>query len=76
VRDDGPGIEPDHHELIFRRYTQVKECTLGERRGHGLGLAGALILARSIGGDIRVTSRKGQGATFRLTLPRELTQSV
>ncbi|MCU0538596.1 MAG: HAMP domain-containing histidine kinase [Desulfobacterales bacterium] len=76
VRDDGPGIEPDHHELIFRRYTQVKECTLGERRGHGLGLAGALILARSIGGDIRVTSRKGQGATFRLTLPLELTQSA
>ncbi len=74
VRDDGAGIEPDHHELIFRRYTQVKECTLGERRGHGLGLAGALILARSIGGDIRVTSRKGQGASFRLTLPLELNQ--
>ena len=69
VKDDGPGIEPDYHDLIFKRYTQVKECMPGERRGHGLGLAGALILARSIGGDIRVTSRKGQGATFRLTLP-------
>jgi two-component system, OmpR family, sensor kinase len=72
VKDDGPGIEPDHHELIFKRYTQVKECMPGERRGHGLGLAGALILARSIGGDIRVTSRKGQGAIFRLTLPVHL----
>ncbi|MCU0558574.1 MAG: HAMP domain-containing histidine kinase [Desulfobacterales bacterium] len=72
VQDDGPGIEPDHHELIFKRYTQVKECVAVERRGHGLGLAGALILARSIGGDIRVESRKGQGATFRLTLPLQL----
>ena len=72
VKDDGPGIEPDHHELIFKRYTQVKECMPSERRGHGLGLAGALILARSIGGDIRVESRKGQGATFRLMLPVHL----
>jgi two-component system, OmpR family, sensor kinase len=72
VKDDGPGIEPDHHDLIFRRYTQLAECTLVERKGHGLGLAGALILARSLGGDIQVTSRKGAGATFSLTLPLQL----
>jgi len=72
VKDDGPGIEPQHHDLIFRRYTQVAECAFGERKGHGLGLAGALILARSLGGDIHVTSRKGAGATFSLTLPLQL----
>jgi signal transduction histidine kinase len=72
VKDDGPGIEPDHHELIFRRYAQVAECAMVERKGHGLGLAGALILARSIGGDIQVISRKGHGATFRLLLPTQL----
>jgi signal transduction histidine kinase len=72
VQDDGPGIEPDHHELIFKRYTQVKECGLVERKGHGLGLAGSLIMARSLGGDIQVASRKGEGATFRLVLPLEL----
>lgn len=72
VKDDGPGIEPDHHELIFKRYTQVKECELVERKGHGLGLAGSLVMARSLGGDIRVTSRKGEGATFCLTLPLHL----
>jgi signal transduction histidine kinase len=72
VVDDGPGIEPDHHELIFRRYTQVKECSMVERKGHGLGLAGSLIMARSLGGDIAVVSRKGEGATFRLTLPLQL----
>jgi signal transduction histidine kinase len=72
VRDDGPGIEPDLHEFIFKRYTQVKECALVERKGHGLGLAGSLIMARSMGGDIQVTSRKGEGATFHLTLPLQL----
>ncbi len=72
VKDDGPGIEPDQHDLIFRRYTQLAECTLVERKGHGLGLAGALILARSLGGDIQVTSRKGAGATFSLTVPLQV----
>jgi signal transduction histidine kinase len=72
VADDGPGIAPDHHELIFKRYTQVKECAMVERKGHGLGLAGSLIMARSLGGDIEVSSRKGAGATFRLMLPLKL----
>jgi signal transduction histidine kinase len=72
VADDGPGIAPDHHELIFKRYTQVKECSMVERKGHGLGLAGSLIMARSLGGDIEVSSRKGEGATFRLMLPLQL----
>jgi two-component system OmpR family sensor kinase len=69
VTDDGPGVEPEHQEMIFKRYTQVTESSLVSRKGHGLGLAGAQILARCLGGDIKIDSRKGQGATFRLTLP-------
>jgi signal transduction histidine kinase len=69
VSDDGPGVEPEHHEMIFRRYAQVKECSIVPRKGHGLGLAGALILARCLGGDIKIVSEKGQGAAFCLTLP-------
>ncbi len=70
VSDDGCGIDPAHHQLIFQRYAQVgKECVALQRMGHGLGLAGARILARGLGGDIEVKSRKGEGAIFRLTLP-------
>jgi signal transduction histidine kinase len=69
VSDDGPGVEPEHQEMIFKRYAQVKECSIVPRKGHGLGLAGALILARCLGGDITIENRPGQGATFRLTLP-------
>jgi signal transduction histidine kinase len=75
VRDDGPGVDPELHQFIFQRYAQVKECELVERRGHGLGLAGSLIMARSLGGDIDVASRKGQGATFRLILPLQIQPS-
>jgi two-component system OmpR family sensor kinase len=69
VSDDGPGVDPDQHEMIFKRYAQVKECSIVPRKGHGLGLAGALILARCLGGDIKIISEKGQGAAFCLTLP-------
>lgn len=69
VTDDGPGIDPEHHETVFRRYAQVKQCDTGSRQGHGLGLAGALIMARLIGGNIELKSVRGKGATFRLILP-------
>ena len=69
VTDDGPGVEPEHHEMIFKRYAQVKECAIVPRKGHGLGLAGALILAQCLGGDIKIVSEKGQGAAFCLRLP-------
>lgn len=72
VSDDGPGIGAEHHEMVFRRYTQLKADDALSRTGHGLGLAGALILAQSMGGTIEIISRKGKGATFRLTLPLAL----
>ncbi|MEE9536858.1 MAG: HAMP domain-containing sensor histidine kinase [Desulfobacterales bacterium] len=72
VTDDGPGIEPDHHEMVFQRYAQVTECSIVPRKGHGLGLAGANIISRCLGGQLKLESEKGKGATFRLTLPLKL----
>ncbi len=69
ISDDGPGIAPEHHQFIFRRYTQLNACSALSRQSHGLGLAGALILARCLGGDIELTSSRGDGATFCLIIP-------
>lgn len=69
VTDDGPGVEKENRERIFQRYTRLEACTILSRTGHGLGLAGARILARRLGGDITVKSRPGAGACFCLTLP-------
>ena len=72
VSDDGPGIEPEHHEMVFQRYVQVKECSIVSRKGHGLGLAGANIISRCLGGRLELEREKGKGATFRLTIPLRL----
>jgi len=69
VKDDGPGIAPEHHAAVFERYKQLPSVDGFERKGHGLGLAGALILARRLGGDISLDSAQGQGATFRFQFP-------
>ncbi len=75
VSDDGPGVKPEDHELIFKRYVQANQGATLDRNGHGLGLAGALIMARSLGGDIRLKSEAGKGATFRLILPMTIEQA-
>lgn len=71
VRDDGPGIAREHHEAIFQRYRQVAPCAGIARTGHGLGLAVSRILARSMGGEIRIESDLGQGALFQFDLPKQ-----
>jgi two-component system, OmpR family, sensor kinase len=69
VTDDGPGIAPEHQAAVFERYRQIPANDGLERKGHGLGLAGALIVARRLGGDIALESMPGRGATFRVVIP-------
>lgn len=72
VSDDGPGIDPAHHQGVFQRYQQLAPSSAVSRRGHGLGLAGARIIARLMGGDIHLSSQQNKGATFRLELPLKM----
>ena len=74
IVDDGPGVAAEHQQAIFQPYTQVKGNHPG-RRGHGLGLAGARVVARCLGGDIRIESSIGRGAAFVLEMPLELPDS-
>ena len=63
VRDTGRGIEADRLGTIFDRFNTYSE------KSSGLGLALVRRLVESLGGQIAVESRIGQGTTFRISLP-------
>ncbi len=71
VSDQGVGIDPKDHELIFQEFRQASGSK-GERpQGTGLGLA---LVKRFVGvhsGTIRVESELGLGSTFSVVLPRK-----
>ena len=71
VQDAGPGIAPEHRELVFQRFAHVRPPGYEEVSGSGLGLfiCRAHILAH--GGEISVEDPPGGGTILRIRLPME-----
>ena len=70
VSDNGPGIPSEYHEIIFRKFEQVKTPNIPRVRSSGLGLAFCKLVVESHGGKIWVQSQgEGQGSSFHFSLP-------
>jgi Na+/proline symporter/nitrogen-specific signal transduction histidine kinase len=69
VRDNGPGISPEHQEVIFDKFRQAADPPSGKAEGSGLGLYISRRIIEHSGGRLWVASRPGQGACFSFTLP-------
>ena len=69
VADNGPGIAPEYHELIFRKFERVKSASAPSARSSGLGLAFCKLAVEAHGGRIWVQSRTGEGSAFHVLLP-------
>ena len=70
VADNGPGIPPEYHELIFRKFERVKNPNIPRTRSSGLGLAFCKLVIDAHGGRIWVQSAgEGQGSAFHMYLP-------
>jgi two-component system phosphate regulon sensor histidine kinase PhoR len=71
VRDDGPGIGPEHLPRIFERFYRVDKARSRELGGTGLGLAIVKHLAEGMGASLGVTSKVGKGTVFTVTVPKD-----
>jgi two-component system sensor histidine kinase MtrB len=70
VRDFGVGLRPEEAALVFNRFWRADPARARTTGGTGLGLSIALEDARLHGGWLEADGVLGQGACFRLTLPR------
>jgi len=69
VRDQGIGIDPKNHEVIFEEFRQIDGSERRQFGGTGLGLALVRKFVQLQGGWVRVDSAPGNGSTFSFTLP-------
>lgn len=69
ISDSGIGIPEDQIAHVFSAFHQVDEGYHRKFEGTGLGLAISKQLIDCMGGEIEVTSRPGQGTSFKLDLP-------
>jgi two-component system phosphate regulon sensor histidine kinase PhoR len=69
VKDDGPGIPPQHLPRIFERFYRVDAGRARKQGGTGLGLAIVKHLVQRMGGEVAADSRLGKGTRFVIRLP-------
>jgi two-component system sensor histidine kinase BaeS len=69
VSDRGPGIAPEHRELVWERFYRVESSRDRASGGMGLGLPIVKRLVAALGGEVGIDSVVGEGATFWFTLP-------
>ena len=67
VADDGVGISPAHHEVVFRKFSALSKP--GSRASSGLGLTFCKLAVEAHGGRIWLESRDGEGSAFHFALP-------
>ncbi|MEI9925070.1 MAG: ATP-binding protein [Bradyrhizobium sp.] len=66
VSDSGIGLTLAEIKRLFRPFSQANVSIASRFGGAGLGLSSVKALAKAMGGDIAVASRKGGGTTFTL----------
>jgi signal transduction histidine kinase len=69
IADSGPGVAPEHRELIFERFRQVEEGATRRFGGTGLGLAIVREFVTLHGGSVAVATAPEGGALFSVELP-------
>ena len=69
VADDGPGLAPDAAAKAFEPFYRADESRARETGGAGLGLAIVAAIVDAHGGEVRLDTAPGAGATFSVMLP-------
>jgi PAS domain S-box-containing protein len=69
VTDQGPGIPPEYHDVLFRRFSQPETGHEKAQYGVGLGLSVVKAIVEAHDGQVGVNDRPDGGSVFWFTLP-------
>ena len=69
VSDSGIGMTEEQIGRLFQSFTQADSSTTRHFGGTGLGLTITKHFCAMLGGSIDVTSKRGEGSTFTISLP-------
>jgi signal transduction histidine kinase len=69
VRDNGPGIPPEHLPRVFDRFYKVDASRAQGASGSGLGLSIVKAIVERHGGTVTASNAPGGGAVFEIVLP-------
>lgn len=69
ITDEGPGIAPEHRQVIFERFQRGSTSAGRKISGAGLGLSLVHSVITRHKGEIECDSVPGQGSTFTILLP-------
>jgi two-component system, OmpR family, phosphate regulon sensor histidine kinase PhoR len=69
VKDNGPGIAPEHLSRLTERFYRVENSRATASGGTGLGLAIVKHIMQRHGGELRVSSIQGLGSSFVCHFP-------
>ncbi|MBO0826397.1 MAG: HAMP domain-containing histidine kinase [Streptosporangiales bacterium] len=72
VIDRGPGLSEEQARRVFERFYRVDPSRSRAAGGTGLGLSIVSAIVAGHGGRVSVDTGPGEGATFRVLLPRRL----
>ncbi|HKP33570.1 MAG TPA: ATP-binding protein, partial [Sphingomicrobium sp.] len=70
IRDNGSGIEQEDLPRVFNRFDRVTEAGVRGEAALGLGLPLTQQFIEAHGGSVELQSKKGEGTTVSLTIPR------
>jgi two-component system phosphate regulon sensor histidine kinase PhoR len=68
VRDDGPGIAPEHLPRLTERFYRIDTARSRAQGGTGLGLAIVKHILNRHRGELEITSEVGRGSQFTVIL--------
>ncbi|MEQ1798443.1 MAG: PAS domain S-box protein [Lacibacter sp.] len=76
VSDTGKGMDEQYLEKIFDKFSQEESSVTRKHGGTGLGMFITKNLVELMGGSIKLISKKGEGSSFEIIIPVEISTAV